>query len=255
MDRRGMYYDATAPSELEHLLQTTDFSADLLARARRLRERIVEQELTKYNVGSSRWRRPDGATRIILVPGQVESDASIRYGAHGIRTNMGLLQAVREAHSTAHVLYKPHPDVLAGLRKKGEGEEEAMRWCDEVVTDVAMGELLSAVDEVHALTSLAGFEALLRGKIVACYGQPFYAGWGLTEDHVPIARRTRRVTLDELVAGALILYPTYVSRTTGRFTTPERALDELLGWRQKAKAGLPLWRQLLRPALRFWKRL
>jgi capsular polysaccharide export protein len=255
MDQHGMYYDATAPSALEHMLQTTDFSADLLARAHRLRERIVEQELTKYNVGSSEWRRPDGATRIILVPGQVESDASIRYGAPGIRSNMGLLQAVREAHPSAHVLYKPHPDVLAGLRKKGEGEEEAMRWCDEVVTDAAMGELLSAVDEVHVLTSLAGFEALLRGKVVICYGQPFYAGWGLTNDQSPIARRTRPVILDELVAGALILYPTYVSRTTGRFTTPERALDELLGWRQKAKAGLPLWRQLLRPALRLWKRL
>lgn len=255
MDRRGMYYDATAPSELEHLLQTTHFPTDLLARARQLRQRIVEQGFTKYNVGAGAWRRPDGATQIILVPGQVESDASIRYGAPGICSNMGLLQAVREANPSAHVLYKPHPDVLAGLRKKGEGEEEAMRWCDEVVTDVVMGELLSAVDEVHALTSLAGFEALLRGKPVTCYGQPFYAGWGLTEDQSPIARRTGRVTLDELVAGALILYPTYVSRTTGTFTTPERALDELLDWRQKAKAGLPLSRQLLHLALRLGKRL
>jgi capsular polysaccharide export protein len=249
-----MYYDATAPSELEYLLQTTEFSADLVARARRLRERIVEKGLTKYNVGSSGWRRPDGATRIILVPGQVESDASIRYGAPVIRSNTGLLQAVREANPSAHVLYKPHPDVVAGLRMKGEGEDEAVRWCNEVVIDAAMGELLAAVDEVHVLTSLAGFEALLRGKIVSCYGQPFYAGWGLTNDHAPLARRTRRVTLDELVAGALILYPTYVSRTTGRFTTPERALDELLDWRQKAKAGLPLWRRFLRLALRLGKR-
>jgi capsular polysaccharide export protein len=115
--------------------------------------------------------------------------------------------------------------------------------------------LLSAVDEVHTLTSLAGFEALLRGKSVTCYGRPFYAGWGLTEDQVPIARRTGRVTLYELVAGALILYPTYVSRTTGTFTTPERALDELLDWRRETKARLPLWRQLLRLALRLGKRL
>ena len=255
VDGRGVYYDATAPSDLEHLLQTINFSTDLLARARRLRERIVEQGLTKYNVGSWGWRRPDGATRIILVPGQVESDASIRYGAPGIRTNMGLLQAVREANPSVHVIYKPHPDVLAGLRQKGENEDQAMRWCDEVVTDVAMGELLSAVDEVHVLTSLAGFEALLRGKIVACYGQPFYAGWGLTKERAPIARRARRLTLDELAAGALILYPTYVSRTTGRFTTPERALDELLDWRQKSKAGLPLSEQLRRVALRLWKRI
>jgi capsular polysaccharide export protein len=55
-----------------------------------------------------------------------------------------------------------------------------------------------------------------------------YAGWGLTHDLVPLTRRTRRLTFDQLVAGALILYPTYVSRTTGKFTTPERALDELL---------------------------
>ena len=128
-----------------------------------------------------------------------------------------------------------------------------MRWCDEMVTDVAMGSLLSAVDEVHVLTSLAGFEALLRGKAVTCYGQPFYAGWGLTEDRAAIARRTRRLSIDELVAAALILYPTYVSRTTRKFTTPERALDELLDWRSEEMESLSLWRPLLRLALRLGK--
>ncbi len=116
-----------------------------------------------------------------------------------------------------------------------------------------MGELLTVVDEVHVLTSLAGFEALLRGKTVTCYGQPFYVGWGLTHDLVPLTRRIRRLTLDELVAGALILYPTYVSRTTGKFTTPERALDELLHWRQHQN-DLPLWRKFLRLALLLGKR-
>jgi capsular polysaccharide export protein len=254
MDERGMYYDATAPSELEHVLQVTEFSADLLTRARLLRDRIVEQGLTKYNVGAGTWRRAKEALRVILVPGQVESDASIRYGTSLIQSNMGLLQAVREAHPSAHVIYKPHPDVLAGLRMKGEGEDEAMRWCDEVVTDAAMGKLLSDVDEVHVLTSLAGFEALLRGKNVTCYGRPFYSGWGLTDDRMPLARRTRRLTLDELVAGALILYPTYVSRITGKFTTSERALDDLLDWRQQQRTSLPLWRTFLRLVLLLGKR-
>jgi capsular polysaccharide export protein len=72
---------------------------------------------------------------------------------------------------------------------------------------------------------------------------------------VPIARRTRRLALNELVAGALILYPTYMSRITGAFTTPERTLDELLDWRRETKARLPLWRQLLRLALRLGKRI
>ena len=178
MDAEGLYYDATVPSGLERLLETTPFPADLLARAQRLRERIVAEGLTKYNVGTADWRRPMGADRVILVPGQVESDAAIRYGAPEIKTNMGLLQAVREENPGAHVVYKPHPDVVAGLRKQGFKEGLATRWCDEVVTDVSMGKLLSDVDEVHVLTSLAGFEALLRGKAVTCYGQPFYAGWG-----------------------------------------------------------------------------
>jgi len=242
MDRSGIYYDATGPSDLERLLQTAEFPDDLLARAARLRERIVEGGLTKYNVGSGTWKRPEGRGRTILVPGQVETDASLQFGAPGIRTNRDLLFAVRRAEPDAHVLYKPHPDVAAGLRARGRGEEEARQLCDELVADADMGALLSAVDEVHVLTSLAGFEALLRGKRVTCFGQPFFSGWGLTTDMLPVSRRTRRLSLDMLVAAALILYPTYVSRSTGGITTPEAALDELLAWRRASAAPLPFWR-------------
>jgi capsular polysaccharide export protein len=260
MDRQGIYYDATQPSDLEHILQTINFDEALIARARALRERLVAEGLTKYNVGGGRWMRPYPApnregisSRVILVPGQVESDASLAYGAPGIRHNLDLLRVVRESNPDAYLIYKPHPDVVAGLRRKGCGEGDAAQWCDEVVLDVPMGELLSQVDEVHILTSLAGFEALLRGKKVVCYGQPFYAGWGLTEDKQPPVRRTRRLTLDELVAGVLILYPVYVSRITGRFTTPEHALDELLTWRDRNSSGLSWWRMGLRWALRVAK--
>lgn len=117
-----------------------------------------------------------------------------------------------------------------------------------------MTAMLEAVDEVHVLTSLTGFEALLRGKQVMTYGRPFYSGWGLTEDVSPSPRRTRRLSLDELVAGVLILYPTYVSRTTGRFTTPERALEELAAWRLEAGKGVPVWRKMLRVFLRLFAR-
>jgi capsular polysaccharide export protein len=258
MDTQGMYYDATRPSTLENIYLETVFDEALLARSAALRQRIVDAGLTKYNVGKGAWQRPLGKQRVILVPGQVESDASIAYGAPEgvcqVRQNMALLRAVREANPDAWVVYKPHPDVLAGLRIRGQDESLALQWCDEQVIDASMGELLAQVDEVHVITSLAGFEALLRGKRVVCYGQPFYAGWGLTEDKAPLARRTRRLSLDELVAGALILYPTYVSRTTGRFTTPERALDELLAWRESGPTTLPLWRKALRMVLRFYKR-
>jgi capsular polysaccharide export protein len=249
MDRRGLYYDPTAPSDLEHLLEHATFTPALRERARALRERIVEARLTKYNVGSASWRRPSGQRRVILVPGQVESDASIACGTHEVRTNLGLLMAVRRAEPDAYIVYKPHPDVVARLRAAGTGEADAASWCDEVVTDGAMGDLLTEVDEVHLMTSLTGFEALLRGKRVVAHGLPFYAGWGLTDDRCHTARRNRRLTLDELVAGVLVLYPTYVSRVTGRFTTPERALVELSEWRTQARASSFLRMALARPLL------
>lgn len=256
IDCQGIYYDATQPSDLEQLLLTTDFDDTLLARADELIQRLVAHDVTKYNMAGEDWLRPKhNVQRVILVPGQVETDASLAYGAPGLRSNMALLTAVREANPKAYIVYKPHPDVVVGLRAKGQQEDLANRYCDELIITTPMGKLLNQVDEVHTLTSLTGFEALLRGKTVVCYGQPFYAGWGLTRDNIPIARRQRLLTLQQLVAGALILYPTYVSRTTGYYTTPERALDELIAWLQQAPKTLPWWRVLLREILKLENRL
>jgi capsular polysaccharide export protein len=250
IDSRGIYYDATRPSDLEHILANAEFPPEMTARAAALRKRIVAEGLTKYNVGISVWRRPASMKKVILVPGQVESDASLIYGAPGVRSNIGLLQAVRQANPGAHIVYKPHPDVMAGLRAQGAGEDEAERWCDEWIADAAMGDLLMAVDEVHVLTSLAGFEALLRGKPVTCHGRPFYSGWGLTADAAPHPRRNRRLSLDELVAGALIEYPIYLSRAGNALITPEQALDELMTWRARTGGRNPWWRECFRMVLR-----
>ena len=250
VDARGIYFDATRPSDLEVLLQTGRFDAGLLSRANVLRDRLVSLGLTKYNVGQVTWQPPSTTKRRILVPGQVETDASIRYGAPGIRRNLDLLRAVREANPGADLIYKPHPDVVAGLRAKGRWEDEASRWCDEVVVDVPMDALLAAVDEVHTMTSLTGFEALLRGKRVVCYGQPFYAGWGLTEDIIPHPRRTRRLSLDELVAGALILYPRYFDYQRGIQIPVEQAIEQLQALRAQHGNRGAWWRPIYRMILR-----
>jgi capsular polysaccharide export protein len=248
-DEQGIYFDRHAPSTLESLLQDGDVGAADLVRAAALRERIVANGLTKYNLAADPWRAPEGKARVVLVPGQVETDASIQAGAVDIRTNAGLLQAVRQARPDAWIVYKPHPDVVAGLRQRGPDERAAMDWCNEVVTAGSLHQMLDEVDEVHVLTSLAGFEALLRHKPVACWGQPFYAGWGLTQDSHPHPRRTRRLTLDDLVAAALIHYPVYVNPETGQRCQAEEALDVLVRWRDRAPRRLPWWRRALRPLL------
>jgi capsular polysaccharide export protein len=256
MDQRGMYYDATRPSDLEVILQTTDFDSALCERARKLRNAIVAAGITKYNVGTGGWKRPVTAARlVVLVPGQVESDASIAYGATGIRTNLELLQAVRRLRPDAYIVYKPHPDVVAKTRQPDGVEDRAGAWCDEVVVDTPIHRLFEQVDEVQVLTSLAGFEALLRQLPVVCHGSPFYSGWGLSTDVHPVVRRTRRLTLDELVAGALLCYPTYVSRVSGAFTTAERALWELSNWERAVPPVDPLRLRLLRRLKRWRDRL
>ena len=253
-DDLGIYYDATRPSRLEHDLQNGPCSPALLQRAGALREAICAAGVTKYNLPGTLWKRPAGVSKVILVPGQVESDASIQYGAHRIRRNLDLLHAVRERHPQAWLLYKPHPEVVAGTRKRGEDEELTADWCNQVVGDVPFHQLLQEVDEVHVLTSQSGFEALLRGIPVTTYGQPFYAGWGLTTDegmHPDVqARRTRRLSLDELVAGTLINYPMYVSRITQKFTTPERTLLELQHWNEvPAQGRKPRWQEVIQRLL------
>lgn len=250
VDRRGLYYDASRASDLEVLLQTTDFSAADLARTATFRAALIDAGLTKYNADRAHWHRPSGAEHVVLVPGQVESDASLSHGSAGVRTNLELVRAARAARPKAFLIYKPHPDVQAGLRAMGAEEQQIPALVDSVVTDVDMHQLLTQVDEVHVMTSLTGFEALLRGKPVTCHGQPFYAGWGLTQDLTPVARRTRRRTLDELVAAALLLYPCYFDRQ-GHRVSPEEALTTLLEWREAAQLRpVPWWRPLWRSLLR-----
>jgi capsular polysaccharide export protein len=218
MDRRGIYYDPSRPSDLEHLLQTADFPPALLAEAAALRARILEARLSKYNVGSSQVRDAfagAGGRRRVLVPAQVANDASVVRGAGAVRDNLALLRAAREARPDAFIVYKPHPDVEAGLRPGAVPEREALRYADAIAARASIAHLLDEAHEVHTLTSLAGFEALLKGLAVSTYGMPFYAGWGLTEDRERCDRRTRRLGLDQLVAGTLILYPRYVHRPSG----------------------------------------
>ncbi|MBV8168274.1 MAG: capsular biosynthesis protein, partial [Alphaproteobacteria bacterium] len=148
-------------------------------------------------------------------------------GGAGVTGNFDLLRRVRAANPDAFIVYKPHPDVDAGHRVGAVPDDVAATLANRVMRDVSSAALVAAVDEVHTLTSLVGFEGLLRGRAVTVYGQPFYAGWGLTDDKSPPPRRGRRLTLEELVAGALILYPRYLDPVTRLPCGPEVIIERL----------------------------
>jgi capsular polysaccharide export protein len=266
LDECGLYFDPSGPSDLENILNTAIFSSDELERARRVRAFVVANGITKYNVEplqAPRWNH--GGRLVLLAPGQVEDDASILQGCDTVRSNLALLAAARAACPDAFIVYKPHPDVMAGNRRGSAALAQALAFADHVETGISLVSCIEACAEVHTMTSLSGFDALLRGKKVVVYGRPFYAGWGLTEDRLAMARRQRRLTLDELVAGALLRYPLYWDPLLKGFTTCEAVLHDIaltrdrlreqgrgqllrVSWRRRQ------WFKIMNLARRLWER-
>jgi capsular polysaccharide export protein len=228
-DDGGLHHEGESPSRLEQLIRDLPADAALQARAGALIEAVRQAGLTKYNVDQPAWRPPTTTrpqARRLVVVGQVADDAAVRSIATPVRGNMDLLRAVREGNPDAFILYRRHPDVAAGLRDGADAA--APRYADEVASHGSVDAVLAWADEVHVMNSLFGFEALLRGSRVVCHATPFYAGWGLTHDRFPAARRQVPRTLEQVVAAALILYPRYRDPASGRLCTPEAAVRLLV---------------------------
>lgn len=224
MDGAHVYFDARGESLLENILATHSFPEDLLSRSRALIDLVVRRGVSKYNLQTA-FDAPDVAPGVlkILAPGQVEKDASIRFGSPDVKTNHELVARIRTLYPDAFIAYKEHPDVTAGLRSGGEAPVHA----DLIVTQGDIKHWIAWADRVETMTSLAGFEALIRDKPVGVHGVPFYAGWGLTKDRCPVPRRGRQLTVDQLAAATLILYPLYVHPLSGMPCSPEALVEEI----------------------------
>lgn len=233
IDDLGIYFNAQTPSRLEEILLHQEFSEQDLVLAKKLQTRLLEANIGKYNVGSAGFQLNVTDKRTILVPGQVEDDASIRFGSPEIKKNLDLLRKVRELNPNAYIIYKPHPDVVSGNRQGHIPTEQAVEFADEIVENANILDCINQVDEVHTMTSLAGFEALLRGKIVHCYGLPFYSNWGLTEDYLSLERRHRKLCLEELISAVLVYYPQYVDPENATMINAEQAIEILQQQKQQ----------------------
>ena len=245
LDDTGIYYDPSRPSDLEALLSAIELTPELRSRAQALRGRIIALGLTKYNLAAGdRVPEVPRDREVVLVPGQVIDDEAIRLGVTpdylaenplegGV--NLCLLKLARKRHPGAFIIYKPHPDVERLGRLGVIAGKDAKELADMVATNTPIVALLGIAQRVETLTSLTGFEALLRGIPVSVHGQPFYAGWGLTEDLNPLSRRARKLDLDELVTGALILYPRYYDPVSRLPCPVEVAVERLAAKRAKPR--------------------
>ena len=241
MDSRTPYFNAREASDLETLLNTCDFSVHpgLLDRADAAIDLILKTGVSKYNharpVSVTRAYGPKNSERV-LVLGQVEDDASILFGCSTPLTNNDAVRLAAQEHPDAQIIYKPHPDVLQGHRPNQSNPDDVRHLCLILQEDMPLAQALETIDHVYTITSLGGFEALLRGLKVTTLGAPFYSGWGLTGDRQAIERRTRRLTVREVFAAAYLLYPSYFDPDTGHQVELEDVVSRLSS-RQSLAAG------------------
>lgn len=237
LDKTGLYYDANQPSDLENILNTYDFNKNhkLMKEAIESLGFIKKYHLSKYNdtnEGLAESLYGPKTNERILVLGQVEDDQSLIYGCDVVITNVQLIKKALAENPNAQVIYKPHPDVLAGKRKELSDLSEVEDKVEIFKTQMSLADALYEVDRVYTLTSLGGFEALIYGVPVTTFGAPFYSGWGLTDDRQFVSRRNKKLTLEQVFAGAYILYPRYRTHNalhkTNLYATLEYLKEKLI---------------------------
>lgn len=220
VDDVGIYYDSTRPSALELLLNS---SADLLegcaGEAAQAKSLILQHGLSKYNHAPRAGALPvpagclPSAPRVLLVD-QTLGDVSVSLGGADEQTFRAMLSAALLRHPDAIIYVKTHPEVSAGQKKgylsalKDEGRVVVLRDLAQPLS------LISQVSHVYVVSSTMGFEALLAGKPVTCFGMPWYAGWGATHDEQTCSRRTHVRSVDELFAAAYLHYARYLNPST-----------------------------------------
>ena len=179
MDSQAPYFDTTRPNDLTDLIANFYFEQNGYdeALAQEMLDYYVYHRVSKYNHQPYIDVTPIYGVKSkkrILVLGQVPHDDSLKYGG-GI--GITLLDVVNRAiveNPDAQIIVKPHPmtlddpsivTVLAELD------------CLILTQSIHLVDALETVDHVYTITSLGGFEALLRGKMVTVLGSPFYAKW------------------------------------------------------------------------------
>ena len=222
VDRVGVYYDATTPSMLEGLV-IAGVDGQQATRARALASAWHDGRVSKYNHAADyAGPLPD---RYVLVVDQTFGDLSVALGLADAASFRAMLDAALAENPDCEVVVKVHPDVFTRARRGWLVLPAAQRERITVIgADCHAARLLDHARAVYTVTSLMGFEALLRAKPVRCFGMPFYAGWGLTSDELPPPIRRQPASFEALVHAALVGCSRYVNPADG---TPWQAEDAI----------------------------
>ena len=179
MDSQAPYFDTTRPNDLTDLIANFDFEQIGYdeALAQELLDYYISHRVSKYNhqpyvdvvpiYGVKNKKR-------ILVLGQVPHDDSLKYGGGIGITLLDVVNKAIKENPEAQIIVKPHPMTLNDPSIVSALTELD---CFILTQSIHLVDALETIDHVYTITSLGGFEALLRGKKVTVLGRPFYAEW------------------------------------------------------------------------------
>lgn len=264
LDKKGIYYDATKPSDIEDYLvnYNTWYTMDIKTKATALIKVIIDNNIVKYNTTSSYKLKSshlmenlDKRTynnlinsnvdqRVLLID-QTFGDSSITLGNANKNDFFKMLDDAISTYKAEHVFVKIHPNVALG-NKKGYFNLKMLvdKNVNIIANDTNSMELLKYFKNVYTVTSGTGFEALMCGCNVTCYGEPFYSNYGLTIDKKNTTKQRRRdileneLTIEILVAAIFYKYSIFVDSTTNEQTTPEKIISNIINTKLKISSSM-----------------
>lgn len=233
VDELGIYYDATTASTLEALLEDGGWETpELLARAEAGIAAIgrlglsLDNDPRRFAFASALRRaapRHGEGSPVVAVVDQPRSDRGIGFDLAGPARFEAMLDAALAENPGATVVVVTDPASWKG----GEGHLERMaskRGVPVLTDPVSAPSLVEGCRRLYVVSSFVGFEAALAGVPVTCFGVPFYAGWGFTDDRLTLWRRTRKRDPVAVFAAAFLLYSRYFDPYHGTPCSFEEAL-------------------------------
>jgi len=250
IDTRGVHFDPAQPSDLEMILRDDPLDdAHLLTRARDGIAAIKRAHLSKYNAFDPATPAPDAG--YVLVIDQTRGDAAVTASGADSNTFKEMLFYAQTEHPKARIIIKTHPETHAGHRGGYYGTDDTSDRISLLDTPLSPVQLFEGAIAVYTVSSQMGFEAILSGHKPVVFGQPFYIGWGLTEDRKPLDRRQRKLTRNQLFAAAMLIYPKWYDPFTDSLCSFETAVNNLTAaartWRDDHAGwtahGMRLWKR------------
>lgn len=257
MDRTGIFYDASQPSDMEACINRRRYLGSDPAVSQTI-ELLRASRLSKYNhavidsLSGLGLRSADRQDRVLVID-QTAGDASILGAGAGSYTFDQMLRTAATENPEAEILLRVHPETMLGHKA---GNFSAVRLESLAERNAALGrclaegrlrltpepinpwELLEGCAKVYCVSSQLGFEALLSGCEVHCFGMPFYGGWGITRDRM-VAAPPRRgpATLEAVFAGAYLDYSFYIDHSSKSLLHLHEAIDILSQRRSSLRAS------------------